>query len=107
MMNFTSSQRCLWSNNYEFNFLIFAELSQGTVIAGGDGCEQKRERNPFHLPNILNCHTENQVLYFVTGAAEFPHKTVQEECVRLTDKAMLCYRCSQLGENTRKSPKEL
>ena len=44
-MNFTSSQRCLWSNNYKLNFLLFAELSKGSMITDGDICEEKKEIN--------------------------------------------------------------
>lgn len=58
----TRSQRCLWSNNYEFNVLIFAELSEGTVIADGDGCEQRRQTTSLQtflklLPSATKCST--------------------------------------------------
>lgn len=57
-MIFTSSQRCLWSNNYEFDFLIFAELSKSTVITDGDGCEQKTKQKPPHLQKYsLSCQS--------------------------------------------------
>jgi hypothetical protein len=37
----TCSQRGLWSDNYEFNLFILAELSEGTVIIDRDSCKQK------------------------------------------------------------------
>lgn len=54
----TRSQRCLWSNNYEFNVLIFAELSEGTVIADGDGCEQRRDKPPHYRHSRSYCHLQ-------------------------------------------------
>lgn len=69
--HFTSSQRCLWSNNYEFNVLLFAELSEGTVIADGDGCEQRRETQA----SFKLLPPEDQVLNAVTPVQTLPHGT--------------------------------